>query len=218
MRACKFAAVDFLKSQIQVYFLIGFSVIAFIYMRKSLSPLNGIWYLCFGGVVMGVQPFIQEQSEEAGFISMLPGTKKSRVAGRYLYGLGLQLLAVILGLLTFFVYTLVYQEGFFAAPEAAMTGFGVGVIFCSLQYLLFFAAGKFKVRQFSTLIMMIPSFLMFFGVPAAADWLVSEKYISADWFLEHRLLLCIMLMAAGLVVWAGCMLVSAFIVRRRDEV
>lgn len=224
MRAWKFAAVDFLKSKAQVYFLIGFTVLAFLFMKRSPSPLNGIWYLCFGGVVMGIQPFIQEQSAEVGFINMLPGTKRSRVAGRYLFGLGLQLLAVILGLLTLGVYFLVYGEAFSLslsaamAPEAAMMGLGVSIIFCSLQYFLFYAVGSFGARQFTGIIMMIPGFLMFFGVPAAANWLISKGYINADWIYDHRLILCIVLMAVSLIIWAGCILISTAIVRRRDAV
>ena len=218
MRAFKFMMADLLKSRLQVVFLVLFGVLAYVFMVRSVSPLNGLFYLSFGAVMMGIQPFMQEQSAEVGFLYMLPGRKTTRVAGRYLYGLMLQLMSIVLALADMAIYVLCFGRGVNGLGEGLAICFSTGLIFCSLQYILFYVLGRMKSQQMASIIMMIPGFLMFFGFSFLFEKGMNLLKPYLQWIKNNVGLASAVLVAASLVIWLAGILISGMIVKNRDDV
>ena len=208
---------DLLKCRVQVLFLILFGVLGYFFMVRSVSPLSGIFYMAFGAVILGIQPFMQEQSAEVGFLYMLPGTKTARVAGRYLYGLMLQVIAMILALADMIVYYMCFGKGIKGLTDGIALCFGVGLIFCSLQYILFFFLGRMKSQQMAGIVMMIPGFLMFFGFSFALEKGIGYLQPYLQWMAANPGLTAIILVAVSLLVWCAGILISSGIVKNRDD-
>lgn len=215
MQAIKFTYVDILKSKFIVVFFLILGVVGF-YMMKGNGPLNGVYYMSFAGVIGGIQPFIQEQTAEVGFINMLPGTRRSRVAGRYLYGLILQIIAIVINGLNLTIYSALYGELPDFIVEAILISFGIAIFFCSIQYLLFFALGKVKSQQMASIIMMLPGFIMFFGIGYIVEFIVNNEALNPLWIIENGMKISVATVAAGLVFWILGIALSYKVTEKRD--
>lgn len=214
MKAIKFTYVDILKSKSQLYLVILLLGVIGPWMTFN-NPLLGIYYTSFGALVIGIQPFMQEQTAETGFINMLPGIRKNRVAGRYLYGLFLQIISLVFLGVSLTVYT-----NFHKAPVYMIGGvlisFGVSLLFCSLQYMLFYALGKMKSQQVASIVMMLPGFLMFFGVSYATEYISKHVAITPQWLLENEFTIGISVALFGLVFWLLGIWIANIITRKKD--
>ena len=218
MRAFKFMVVDLLKCRLQVIFMILFTGLALLFMVRSKNPFSGMFYMSFAGVIIGIQPFMQEQSSEVGFLYMLPGTKNTRVAGRYLYGLLLQALAIFLSLAATSMFRIIsgrQTEGIWAG---ALLCFSVGLIFSALQNILFYALGKMKSQQMAGIVMMIPGFIMFFGINFALEYGIESLNSYMEWVKIHPGAFYGTMAAASLAVWCAGIVISAWIIKGRDDI
>lgn len=215
MQAIKFTYVDILKSKFIVVFFIILGVVGF-YMMKGNGPLNGVYYMSFAGVIGGIQPFIQEQTAEVGFINMLPGTRKSRVLGRYLYGLILQIIAIVINGLNLTIYSALYGELPDFILEGILISFGISIFFCSIQYLLFFGLGKIKSQQMASIIMMLPGFIMFFGIGYIGEFILNNNSFNPLWIVENGMKISAATIVAGLVFWVLGIVLSHKITEKKD--
>lgn len=218
MRAFKFMVVDLLKCRLQVLFMILFTGLALLFMVRSKTPLSGMFYMSFAAVIMGIQPFMQEQSSEVGFLYMLPGTKKTRVAGRYLYGLILQALSVLLSLAAIAVYRVGFGGEINGIWGSIIICFSIGLIFIALQNILFYALGKMESQQIAGIIMMIPGFIMFFGINFALE--NGVKFLSPylEWMRMHPGAVYGTMAAAAFVIWCAGIVISGWIIKGRDDI
>lgn len=218
MRAVKFMVVDILKCKVQLLFMAAFAPLAFLFMMRSISPLNGVFYMSFAAVIVGIQPFMQEQSAEVGFLYMLPGTKRDRVAGRYLFGMLLQAVAAVLSVIAVTVYGAIKGTSVTGMAQGMGLCFCIGLIFCALQYILFYALGRIKSQQMAAIIMMLPGFLMFFGISFLLEYGISYIGPYIEWMQANTEIAFGTLAVLSLMIWGAGILIAGAIMKKRDDV
>ncbi|MFA9376974.1 MAG: ABC-2 transporter permease [Lachnotalea sp.] len=216
MNVIKFSIVDILRCKTQLWMMVPFSVIGFIFMKSSLGPLNGVIYMCFAAIILSTQPFMQEQIAESGFVNMLPTTKNERVIGRYLFGLLLLIFAMGLSLISLVIYSLI-NNGIPSNWNIAIIGsFGIGLIVLGFQYVVFYAMGKMKSQQFASLIMMAPGFILFFGANFIIGKIEKNMPSAVEWIASNLTAFAVLIMVVGIVIWVLSIIVTTKIIDKRD--
>lgn len=218
MQAIKFLYVDILKSKVLVKVLFILIFIQFWMMKFTDSPLNTVYYMFFVAVITSTQPFIQEQTAEVGFINMLPGTIKMRVIGRYLYALSTVLMCMIICSLNLGIYALVSKELPPFVFEGTIFGASIALLFSSIQYIIFYALGKLKSQQLAGLIMMIPGFVMFFGVSFLASWMKENTVVVLEWLIDNHSLVVLLLTLCSVLSLLFGIILSTMIVNKKDSI
>ena len=217
MKALKFLKVDWLrcKSQLRIMALFPLIAVAMVFggIENELF-INA--YVVFGAIVYSVQPFNMENMSESGFINMLPGTKRDRVTGRYLFALVLTVLAVLIGLGAVSIYNI--QQGISLDPVVSVSCilFGCAMVVCSLQYILFYSLGKGKSNQMMAMIRMIPAFIMFFLGTNLSGWLKGGNGANLKWVLDREAELSLLCVLIGLFVFFVGISVSSRIIENKD--
>ncbi|MDD2972603.1 MAG: ABC-2 transporter permease [Lachnospiraceae bacterium] len=212
--AVRFFYIEVIRCRAQLWFFILFFAIA-LYTGKN-NPFFSVSYMCFCGVIMSVQPFQQEQLAESGFLNMLPGTKRERVCGRYLFGLGMILVSALLGMLVLLLGSgMEHQKNANLLP-VLVTCIGITLIVLSFQYVLFYAMGKIKSQQFAGLIMMAPGFIFFFGMNFLLGKMQKNNVDILYWWMKHMepLAWCVLLL--GILLWIGSMRCAVRLIQKRD--
>ncbi len=194
-----------------------FTALAFVLSLKMDSPYFAVLYMVFDAMVFTTVPFSQDQLSEAGFINMLPGTIRNRVAGRYLFAMSMLLIGTVLGVVIIAIDTLIIKVDTTYAFAVCTAFAGVGMMLCSLQYILFYAIGKGKSAQATNIVRIIPSFLMFFGVSYLVDWVQDHPQTDLNWVYDNANLLAFGLVVIGLILYLIGILISSAIVSRRDQ-
>lgn len=217
MRTFQFLKVDWIrcKGQLKVMFL--FPVVALIFLMTSKqSELFAIQYLVFGALVFSAQPFNMEQMSESGYINMLPGTKRDRVMGRYLYAFMLLVWSVFMGIIVTYFYDTYNGIDFKPVMGGILIIFAVGMIISSLQYILYYAMGKGKSQQMMGIIRMIPAFIMFFLGGYVTDLITEGKLSALDWIMAHNTEITVILVAAGILLFVMGIAISSMVIKNKD--
>lgn len=216
MNAIKFFKIDFARIKIQFLYIVAFAILALVLSLNMMSPYYGFLYLIFGSIIFSTVPFTQDQMAETGFINMLPGSIVSRVAGRFLVAVLMVIVCAILGAGLMITYSLMKKDTIGYAYDFIIGGSGLGILVCSLQYILFYLLGKVKSVQAMSIVRMIPGFIVFFGSTLMTHWMEENAPGTLVWIFNHTTLLAFGLLAAGLVICLVGILVSKKIVERRD--
>ncbi len=217
MKALKFLKVDWIRCKTQLRILVLFPIISAVLVFGGMENelfINA--YVVFGAIIFSAQPFNMEHMSESGFINMLPGTKRDRVAGRYLFAFVLIVLSVLVGLGVVAVYNL--QKGISLAPVVSVSCilFGWAMVICSLQYILFYSLGKGKSNQMMAMIRMIPAFIMFFLGTYLSDWLKGGDGANLRWVLNREVELSLLCVLIGLFVFFVGISISSRIIEHKD--
>ena len=218
MQAIKFMFVDILKSKIQIMVLFFIAIVQLWMMSMSSSPLNAVYYMFFCAVIISVQPFLQEQTAEVGFINMLPGTRKNRVVGRYLFALFNNVLCLVISLINISISSVLFHKNTKFVWEGILLNISISLIFCSLQYILFYALGKMKSQQLAGIVMIIPGFIMFFGVNLLIVYLSTHGIVTSDWISNHIDIIAIVLFFISLGFYILGIRASTMIAKKRDYI
>lgn len=218
MQAIKFMLVDILKSKFQIMVLFFISIVQLWSMSMNSSPLNAVYYMFFCAVIVSIQPFLQEQTAEVGFINMLPGTRTNRVLGRYLFALFNNIYSLIISLINLSIYSLFSHTTPKHVWEGILSCISISLTFCSLQYILFYALGKMKSQQLAGFIMIIPGFVMFFGVNLLIVFMSTHGMIAPEWLSNHLNIIAIVLFLFSIVSFGLGIKASSIIAIKKDYI
>lgn len=217
MNALKFLKVDWIRCKSQLRILVLFPVIAVAMVFGGMeNELFIIAYVIFGAIIFSTQPFNMEHMSESGFINMLPGTKRDRVAGRYLFAMILIVLSVLTGLVTVSLYNIQKGNGLGPVVSVSCILFGFALVICSLQYILFYSIGKGKSNQVMVIIRMVPAFIMFFLGSFFSDWLKAGDGKNLTWVMNRETELTILCVLIGLFMYFVGISVSSRIIEHKD--
>ena len=148
---------------------------------------------------------------------MLPGTIKMRVIGRYLYALSTVIMCMIICSLNLGIYALVSKELPPFVFEGTIFGASIALLFSSIQYIIFYALGKLKSQQLAGLIMMIPGFVMFFGVSFLASWMKENTVVVLEWLIDNHSLVVLLLTLCSVLSFLIGIILSTMIVNKKDQ-
>ncbi len=219
MKAIQFCKIDNLRSKTNHKFIALFTIIAlFLSFRADITIFFGSVYMVFCAIVFASQPFMIEATSESGFINMLPGNKRARVMGRFLYSTMLVFICVITGTLIM-LFASIHRE----LPLSNMLPFfltflAIGFIVCYVQNTLFYAIGKGKNQQLMGIIRILPGFIVFFSSISLVDKIEnnSVSYKIIVWTLANPLPASLLLLGISFVFFILGTLISTFIVEKRD--
>ncbi|GEM_PF-2323518 len=218
MQAIKFMFVDILKSKIQIMVLLFIAIVQLWMMSMNSSPFNAVYYMFFGAVIVSIQPFIQEQTAEVGFINMLPGTRKNRVIGRFLFALFNNVFGLVISLINLSIYSFLSHKSPKYVWEGILLCISISLIFCSLQYILFYALGKMKSQQLAGIVMIIPGFVMFFGVNLMIVFMSKHGIVTSQWISNHMNSIAIVLFLFSIVFYVFGIQASTMIAKKKDYI
>ena len=214
MSSVKYAMVDMLRCRLIMLSLISYSMLMQFLLRDD--GINSLMYMCFGGVILSIQPFMQEQVSESGFINMLPASRMARVAGRFLFGVVMQLMAgVSAGVAKFLLKSMTGDrtEHIFLFLIFFL---GIGLMALAIQYTVFYWIGKMKSQQFAGLIMMLPGFALLIAIQFFMENLLGYLPKLAEWMYRNLPFCAVGSVLIGLVLCAGGIVISTRIVEKRD--
>ena len=218
MKALQFCKVDMIRSRSQLRILLVFAVFAFFISRgTSMGSLFGVVYMVFGAIIFSAQPFNIEQVEESGFINMLPGTKRDRVAGRFLFSLALLTFAILVGAIIAVVMR--HQAGVFGENYINLFAgiAAIGLTVSSLQNILFYAIGKGKSQQMMSIIRMVPGFAVFFiGMTIIEKVQGNSGVFYAKWIMAHANVFFTSILGIAVILFAAGIFISTSLIQNRD--
>ena len=217
MKAFNYFKIDCIRCRYQ---LIMAFVIVVVFCFICNSAQQGIGFSCgygfFLAVIFAGQPFNQEAKSESGFINMLPGTRRQREIGRFLYALLGVVFAVVVACAVLVSVAIRGME----IPEStgailiAMTGAALFLV--SIQMVIMYSAGKGKSQQLMTIIQVVPSLLLFFIIMMIGTYVEEHNGFNYAWILENKAWLSSLVLAIGVLALGMAFIVANRIVERRD--
>lgn len=169
-RVLKFAKIDCMKVW-RFFYILLFPVVAMIGEAYQLrvSAIFSVVYFLFTSIVLAALPFRLENTEESGFLQLLPARPGEQVMGHFLFGLILNLGGFALGMLCAFVVRAINPAAsVFSSEEMRIAGLypallGVALIFTGIEALLMTAL-RFHSVHAAQLVRILPAFVFLFGI------------------------------------------------------
>lgn len=225
MRAIQFAKIDYIKTKQQVlWILLMMPVVLLLMMRQSSDspvPLVVFCYALFMALIFSTTPFGSCQRQETGFLLLLPATTRDRVFGRFLYGLSIMAVAVLIGSVGMYLGEMI--SGAVIEAEIivsfCMGALAVCMILMALEYVILYLFGEQQSPNILGLIRMVPGFVFFFGSmgliggvkddPAAFEALM--EYIGG-----HLMLIGWCSVVSAFVLFAAAAMLCTAVTKKRD--
>ena len=217
MKAFKFFKIDFARSRIQFIYMLVFSAIAMALSLKTDGPYLGLIYMIFASIIFSTVPFTLDQRSEIGFVNLLPGSVKDRVSGRFLLAFIMVIFGTLMGSVVMGLYYLLSHTGIELAFAFILGATGVGILFASIQYIIFYILGKVNSVQAMGIVRMLPAFVMFFGTSYLSDYFRENPGELLDWLLKNANLLGAVILAVSIVVYFIGIAISTAIIEKRDN-
>lgn len=214
--AVKYLKVDWIRSRSQFKLMVFFLFFSVMFMINSPASIVGSCYLFFVALILGVYPFTIEQTSESGFINMLPGRSRDRVAGRFLYGGVLYAFSFVLGSVLIMIRNVREDKGVLEGIFLLVAAAGISLFLGAIQNILMYVIGKGKSQQLMGLIRMVPAFIMFFGATVLLDRIEDGNTSILSYVLEHKEMLSYATLGVGIVLYITGVYVSTAIVERKD--
>lgn len=218
MRAIQFCKVDLIRCKSQLKFLLVFSILAlWLGLVTDAGVMFSFVYMIFAGIILSGQPFMIEQTSESGFLNMLPGSKKERVAGRYLMSLSFLLFGAIVGALIVVIINVLQKTTTEGLEIMIPLALGVGMLCIALQNILLYAIGKGKSQQMIGIIRMIPGFVVFFaGLGIAEEIMENPAQYTNLWIFSHLQESALLVLLVGILFYIAAIVISTAIIKKKD--
>lgn len=212
--AFKFTKIDHSISKGQWKIFLMFIILAVVLSVTMDSSLFVPIYLAFGSVILSTSPFSLENSSLCSFVNLLPASTRSRVQGRFFFstyylGIGMviselsAISKIVMGKTNDILLMLIFPVFIVA----------VSLIFVSIEYVLLYALGNTKGKQYMKLICMAPGFVLFFITSAFSDQIMGLA--GAKQLLVTILFIGIIV---GLLCYIAAIEISIMIVKKRDSI
>lgn len=169
MRALYFTKIDFIKTKQQM--LIVPVIMLFVGLVMLFGDTDGsssnvvtlFMYTLFIAIVFSTAPFGECRRKDAGFLMLLPADTRDRVVGRFLYGILLQAIAAVIGVICVVGYRAFGRAGNPADLSVCLIGLSVGILLMSAQYVFFYLFGENSGTQLLNFARVIPGMCYFMG-------------------------------------------------------
>lgn len=216
----KFLMVDMRLMKSQKAFLIGFPLFAVVVGASSRDMIFLISYLCFGVMIVSTTPFLLESKNVCSFIHLLPGNDRDKVSGRYACFLTMLLAFAGVGYAVCIIFqALGYRDIQNGDWYISMAVVIASAVIGSLQFIIFYVAGRGKGEQWLNIVRVIPAFLFFFVSNYAIEWFTDHKQEIGNiigFINQNKIMLLIAGVVLALLVFFGCIAVSVAVTKRRD--
>lgn len=178
MRAWKFAKIDYIKTKQQMIMVpILLAVVVMIMGISKEGNFNGVTLFCYMVFMMTIfstQAFGACRQQESGFLRLLPADTRDRVAGRFLYGLSLMGIAVMLGIAAQLVYRTLGYAGSGLDLPFCLIGFALGMLIMTAEYVFFYLFGENQGQNLLGIVRTVPGMCFFFISANVSSELMEE--------------------------------------------
>lgn len=219
MKIIQFMKIDWLRGKrINKFLLLG-GLLFGLFMGMKNNSMMMILYLFFLAIIQTGQPFALDRVSDAGFVNMLPGTKKQRVAGRFLYGIMLLLIASVEAILCVGICRVMGGNTVGFSSELLLGILGISILTTGAQNTLFYGLGKVKNQQLMVIVQLVPGFLVFFGPQFLLDYIQENPEVGKSvirWVMENQLLTSCSVILIGVIAFVLGYIVSNYFVEKRD--
>lgn len=202
MKAFNYTVIDMRRGKVKIILMAMFGVLGFMFAQNSL--FFGIAYVFFAAIILSASSFMLEEKAETGFINLLPGSNKDRVAGRFMTGILYDIIATVTGIIIVTIFYLKEQINMKYVPEIMIGFTGVALVYMAIQNILFFAIGKHNSRQLMSFIIIIPGIIfyvtaMFIGEIFETKILERHMAEFIDWIQKNSIVAAGSVLALGIL-------------------
>lgn len=217
MNVFKYTKIDIVRLKAQLIGMGVFVLIAAMFMHSSQSLVSGLGYLAFAAVIMGAAAFSMDQKNETGFVNLLPGTDRERIAGKFITGYVFLIIGMALGTVCALVMAEIYNISATNLPECLIILTGIALIFMAIQNVIFYMAGKSNSQQLNNIIHMIPAFVMWIGMAVLEKLMTEEEFVNKIvWVTDNFLQFSVIVLVIGIILNIIGIFVSEKIVSKKD--
>ena len=225
MKALHFLKIDYVKTKQQMLFTPVFLLLIVIIMIvpdsdiREYSAVVPFSYMVFMMIIFSCSPFGSCRSEETGFLQLLPATTRDRVAGRFLYGMSLIMIAVVLGAGALAAFRLFgFQSSAMDIP-LCLIALAVGIFIMTAEYVFFYLFGEKTAQNLLGIIRVLPG-MCFFFVTANLSKEIMKEPEKLQQFMEtvgrNLNLIGGIALAASLIMFVAAIGLCAAITDKRD--
>lgn len=228
MRALHFLKIDLCLTKMQNRTMGIFIVLAILLSIGSESLYFGPLYMIFGSIVLSTTPFFTCQQSNNGFLLLLPATEKDRVMGRFGYGITLNFISLLIGIIITLIVSITKNADISYVAPFYIGITAVGFIMLSLQYTLLYLIGEVKSQQLMGIIRILPGFIFFFGNFLLIDFV--KEYNPQDqtngliswigncllWLCNHLLESALIALLIVMIFFITGIFISVLVVKKRD--
>lgn len=225
MRAFYFTKIDFIKTKHQMMIAPFIMLFVSIIMlcgnagRSRFDMLAVFGYALFIAIIFSTAPFGECRRKDEGFLMLLPAGTRDRVAGRFLYGISLQIIAVLIGAICAAGYYVLGYEVNPAELYLCLIGLSVGILLMSAEYVFFYLFGENSGTQLLGLARVVPGMCFYIGSVFVSSVLRDQPELvtgmdkAAENFLN---VVGIVSVAAALTVSAATISLCVRMIGKRD--
>lgn len=225
MRAFYFTKIDFIKTKqqlIMVPFIMLF--VSIVMLRGSAGISNfGVLivfaYTLFIALVFSTAPFGECRRKDEGFLLLLPAGTRDRVVGRFLYGISLQMFAVVICIICAGGY---HVLGYKIGPVElylCLIGLSLGILLMSAEYVFFYLFGENSATQMLSIARIVPGLCFYMGSVFVSGMLRDRPELAAGATEAAGNLLNVIvpvIVAASLTVCAAAISLCVRMIEKRD--
>lgn len=225
MRAFYFTKIDFIKTKPQlimvpfIMLIIGMIMLRGSSGRSNFDVLVVFCYMLFIAIVFSTAPFGECRRKDEGFLMLLPAGTRDRVVGRFLYGISLQMIAVVIGTINAVAY---HVSGYGVGPAElylCLIGLSAGILLMTAEYVFFYLFGENSATQLLSLARVVPGMCFYIGSVFVSGMLRDQpELVTGAMETAGNLLGVIVLLsvAAALIVLAAAISLCVRMTEKRD--
>lgn len=168
MKAFKFMKIDYIKTKHQMLITPLFLLAIVVIMMapdsdiKEFSAVVPFCYMVFMMIVFSCSPFGSCRREETGFLQLLPATTWDRVAGRFLYGISLIMIAAVLGIGAMGIGQMFGIRISALDVPLCLVALGIGILIVTAEYVFFYLFGENTAQNLLGIVRVLPGMCFFF--------------------------------------------------------
>ena len=187
MKVFRYTLIDIKRGKEKIIAMLLLGLLGYCY-ADMMSFIMGITYVMFTAVIFQGTNFTLVTKAETGFINLLPGSDRERVAGRFLTGILYTAVSIVLGMLMSLLLYYRDKLDFEYVLEVIIAFAGVALMFGAVQNTLFFAVGISNNKQLASLVHITPG-LLFFGVTTGLSVFLEVSSLQEDPVALYRMIL-----------------------------
>lgn len=223
MKAFKYTVIDMKRSKMQIGSMLLFGMLGY-FFAQGTGIIMGLSYIIFATIIMQGATFTLEEKSETGFINLLPGSDRERVAGRFFMGIIYIIIGIVMGIVMSVIIYFQDEADLQYMPQILIAFTGGALVFISIQNIAFFAIGKHNSRQLMSLIHMIPGIILF-GVMSGVAAIIETSsagngmevvYKLILWIQDYSVAVSMMVFLLGVIATIAGICFSEKIISKKD--
>lgn len=225
MKALHFMKIDYVKTKQQMLFTPVLLLLIVIIMMapdsdiREYSAVVPFSYMVFMMIIFSCSPFGSCRREETGFLQLLPATTRDRVAGRFLYGISLLMIAVVLGAGAMAAFRVFGFQSSAMDIQLCLIALAVGIFIMTAEYVFFYLFGENTSQNLLGIIRVVPGMCFFFVTANLSKELLKDpvKMMQAMETVGRYLnLISRIALTASLVMFVAAIWLCAAVTDKRD--